>query len=138
MSFLKGFQLPEEIFAVLRVHLCVAYIERSWCSFIVIFLLYCSSLLLLYHSIRSALFFVSTCSSLAKIILQLYIQILKVTMYSTESNGNIRNSYVVCLKLPIKTSEWRQWSRPGVFIGNFEQISHLFLMFPCWLWTSKC
>ena len=29
----------------------------------------------------------------------------------------------ICLKLTIKTSEWRQWQRSDVFIANFAQIS---------------
>ena len=34
-------------------------------------------------------------------------------------------------KLPIKSLEWRQWRRSGVlFIVNFEQISHIVLIFP--------
>ena len=34
----------------------------------------------------------------------------------------------ICSKL-IKTPERRQWRRSGVFIVNFEQISHLVLVF---------
>ena len=29
----------------------------------------------------------------------------------------------------MKTTEWRQWRRSGISIVNFEQISHLFLVF---------
>ena len=32
-------------------------------------------------------------------------------------------------KLTIKTPERRRWRRSGVFIGNFEHISHLILVF---------
>ena len=35
----------------------------------------------------------------------------------------------ICLTLTIKTTERRQWQRFGVFIVNFEHISHLFLVF---------
>ena len=35
----------------------------------------------------------------------------------------------VCSKLTIKTPERRQWRRPGVIIVNFEQISHLVILF---------
>ena len=35
----------------------------------------------------------------------------------------------ICSKLTIKTPERRQWRRSGVFIVNFEHISHLFLVF---------
>ena len=31
--------------------------------------------------------------------------------------------------LTIKTSEWRHWRWSGIFIVNFEHISHLFLVF---------
>ena len=34
----------------------------------------------------------------------------------------------ICSKLTTKTSERRQWRRFGVFIVNFEYISHLFLL----------
>ena len=38
---------------------------------------------------------------------------------------------ITCSKLTIKTPERLQWRRPGVsiFIGNFEHISHLILLF---------
>ena len=32
----------------------------------------------------------------------------------------------------MKTPEWRQWCRSGVFITNFEHISH------CLVWAGKC
>ena len=35
---------------------------------------------------------------------------------------------VICLKLIIKTPKQRHWRRSGVFIVNFERISHLVLM----------
>ena len=39
---------------------------------------------------------------------------------------------VKCSKLKIKTREKRHCCRAGVFIGNFEHISHLFLVFLLW------
>ena len=39
-----------------------------------------------------------------------------------------RKKYEISSKLTIKTTEGRQWRRSGVFIVNFEQISHLFLV----------
>ena len=33
---------------------------------------------------------------------------------------------------------WTFWRRSGVFIVNFEHISHVFLVFLLLLWTSKC
>ena len=35
----------------------------------------------------------------------------------------------ICPKLIIKTPERRQWRRLGVFIVNFEHISHIDLVF---------
>ena len=39
------------------------------------------------------------------------------------NNKNIRKRCEICWKLT-----WRQWRRSGVFIVNFEHISHLFLV----------
>ena len=36
----------------------------------------------------------------------------------------------IYLKLTMKIPEWRHWRRFGVFIVNFEQISHIVLVFP--------
>ena len=41
------------------------------------------------------------------------------------NNRNTRTRCDICSKLTIKTPEWRQ----NVFIGNFEHISHLVLVF---------
>ena len=35
----------------------------------------------------------------------------------------------MCLKLTIKIPERRQWRRSGIFIVNFEHISHLVPVF---------
>ena len=48
------------------------------------------------------------------------------------SKGNIRDNRRMCeisSKLTIKTPEWSQWRLSGVFIVNFEQISHILLVF---------
>ena len=48
------------------------------------------------------------------------------------NNGNVRTMRKICSK--IKTPERRQWrrqrARSGIFIVNFEQISHIVLVFP--------
>ena len=44
------------------------------------------------------------------------------------NNRNIRKRYKICSKLTIKTPERRQWRRSGVFIVNFEHISHIVLV----------
>ena len=45
------------------------------------------------------------------------------------NNRNIRKRCERCSKLTIRTPERRHWSRSGVFIVNFEHLSHLFLVF---------
>ena len=44
------------------------------------------------------------------------------------NNGNTRTRCEICSKLTIKTPERRQWRRSGVFIVNFEHISHFVLV----------
>ena len=45
------------------------------------------------------------------------------------NNRNTRKRCEVFSKLTIKTPEPSRWRRSGVFIVNFENISHLFLVF---------
>ena len=45
------------------------------------------------------------------------------------SNKNSRTMCEICPKLTIKTPERHQWHGLGVFIFNFEYISHLVLVF---------
>ena len=45
------------------------------------------------------------------------------------NNRNNKTGCELCLKLTIKTPEQRHWCLSGVFIVNFEHISHLFLVF---------
>ena len=45
------------------------------------------------------------------------------------NNRNTRRTCETCSKLTIKTPESRHWLRSGVFIVNFEHISHLVLVF---------
>ena len=49
------------------------------------------------------------------------------------NNRNTRTRCEICSKLTIKTPERRYWRRSGVFIVNFEHVSHLLLIFFCWL-----
>ena len=45
---------------------------------------------------------------------------------------NIRNTRTrceICSKITIKAPEQTQWRRYGVFIANFEHISHIALVF---------
>ena len=48
---------------------------------------------------------------------------------SKVNDKNTRKRCEICSKLTIKTPERRHWRRSGVFIVNFEHISHLFLVF---------
>ena len=45
------------------------------------------------------------------------------------NNERTRPRFKICSKLTIKTPQRRYWCRSGVFIVNFEHISHLFLVF---------
>ena len=45
------------------------------------------------------------------------------------NNRTTRTRCEICSKLTIKTPERRHWRRSGVFIVNFEHISHLVLVF---------
>ena len=45
------------------------------------------------------------------------------------NNRNTRTRCEICSKLTIKTSERRHWRRFGIFIVNFEHISHVVLVF---------
>ena len=45
------------------------------------------------------------------------------------NNRNTRRRCEICSKLTIKIPEPRHWRRSGIFIVNFEHISHLALVF---------
>ena len=45
------------------------------------------------------------------------------------NNRNTRTRCEICSKSAIKTPKRRHWRRSGVFIVNFEHISHLALVF---------
>ena len=45
------------------------------------------------------------------------------------NNRNTRTRCEICSKLTINTPERRHWRRSGVFLVNFEHISHLVLVF---------
>ena len=57
---------------------------------------------------------------LLKHIIQLIFDCLKSTIETLEK---------VCSKLTVKTPERRHWRRSGIFIVNFNHISHFFLEF---------
>ena len=45
------------------------------------------------------------------------------------NNRDTRTRFEICSKLTMKTLERRHWRRSGVFIVNFELVSHLALVF---------
>ena len=45
------------------------------------------------------------------------------------NNRDTRTRFEICSKLTMKTPERRHWRRSGVFIINFELVSHLVLVF---------
>ena len=45
------------------------------------------------------------------------------------NNRNNRTKCEICSELTIKTSERRHWRHFGVFIVNFDYLSHLVLVF---------
>ena len=47
----------------------------------------------------------------------------------TVNSRYTRERCEICSKLPIKTPEGHQWRRSGVFVVNFENNSHLVLIF---------
>ena len=52
------------------------------------------------------------------------------------NNRNTRTRCEICSKLTINTPESRHWRRSGVFIVNFEHISHLVLVFLLLTWNK--
>ena len=46
------------------------------------------------------------------------------------NNGNISTICEIFSNLTMKTPEWHQWHRSGVFIVNFEQDLPIVLVFP--------
>ena len=55
------------------------------------------------------------------------------------NNRNTRTRCEICSKLTTKTPERRHWCHSGIFIVNFEHISHLVLVLPlASLWCLYC
>ena len=49
---------------------------------------------------------------------------------------NTRTMPEICTKLATKTPEWRHWRPSSVFFINFEQTSHIFMVFPLLTFTK--
>ena len=53
------------------------------------------------------------------------------------NNENTRTWCKICPKLTLKTLERRQWRRSGLFIVNFEHISHHVLVYLLLTWSKR-
>ena len=84
------------------------------------------------------------CSFNLQLIIKLipWLPILNTHLAGTYSlkinNRNTRTRCEICSKLTAKTPERRHWCRYGVFIVNFEHISHLVPEFRLLIWTCNC
>ena len=72
------------------------------------------------------------------IVFRILIQNFLADFYLFKVNKkDTRKTCKICSKLTMKTPERRHLHRSGVFIVNFEHISHLFLVFllfiSCWI-----
>ena len=78
----------------------------------------------LYHQsyIKRYMFFVTVV-----LTTQPRFYLFKVNNRNTK---NTRATCEICLKLAVRTPERRQWHRTGVFLVNFQQVSHIDLVFP--------
>ena len=70
--------------------------------------------------------------------LLLFVNISKLTLTCSKSTIEPVEKDEVSSKLIIKIPERRQWRRFGVFIVNFEHISHLILAFLDFLFLIGC
>ena len=59
----------------------------------------------------------------------LLLQINTADIQQYFCSRNTRARYEICSKLTVRTPERREWRCLGVFIVNFEHISHLVLVF---------
>ena len=64
------------------------------------------------------------------LILKQYLLSIPAGIYLLKvNNKNIRAMFEICSKLTIKIPERRHSGRSGIFIVNFEHISHLVIVF---------
>ena len=87
-------------------------------------IIWCPSIPLYVHNCR--LFSFQYCYNF-RVLSKTRIHQTGVYMFKV-NNKNTRRRFEIFSKLTIKTPE-RHWSRSGVFIVNFEYISHLALVF---------
>ena len=80
----------------------------------------CSAVTWLFHSISFG----------RKSWVKFFLRYFTANIYLLKVNSrNTTKRCEICSKLTIKIPERRLWRRSGVLIVNFEQISHLFLLF---------
>ena len=103
-----------------------------------------SHILLLFHSPKNLwkiwetqqIFFVLHLQQLIRMNL-LLIRARSSKYLFKVSKRNTRRRSKIKYKLTIKRLEQCHWRCSGLFIFNFEHISHIFWCFCCWLWWSK-
>ena len=61
---------------------------------------------------------------------------LTANIYFKINNKNTRKKCKICSELTMRTPECRQGRHSGIFIVNFEHISHLFLVFLLLTWKK--
>ena len=84
----------------------------------------------LLREILDNIFIVIVCEPVCDVI-NFEINFIPVGIYLFKVNkGNTRTMCEIYSKLTIKTPERRHWPLSGVFIVNFEQISHIVLVLP--------
>ena len=60
----------------------------------------------------------------------MFLKRIPADIYLFNYNKGNKAKSKICSKLTIKTPERCQWRLSGVFIVNFEQISHFVMVFP--------
>ena len=74
--------------------------------------------------------FMASYLQLSKYVIKI-VKMIPASIYLFKvNNGNTRKMCEICSKLTITTQERPYWCRSVVFIGNFEQISDIILVFP--------
>ena len=62
-------------------------------------------------------------------------QSTNIYLFTVNNWHTRKRCWKMCLKLEIKTLNWRQWCCSMLTFNTF----HAFFLYPfCWLWTSKC
>ena len=108
-----------EMYAVM-IH--VIMYALKWADWLVRIVLYCTYCKKIYVETFSRVF------AIPQKVLQMPLNPANINLFKVNKR-NTRKRREIYLKLIIKTPERRHWSHSGVFIVNFKNISHLFLVF---------